>query len=121
MYVDIPYIECLGTQWYPMVPNGTPEVQQDIAPEKLMAKAKRDDPASMATSGAQNQVHKMDSKHILKNKALLNPYFWGGGGYVRGVGWLAMNALIGWWLNQPIWKNMFFSQIGSFPQGSGWK
>ena len=23
-----------------------------------------------------------------------------------------------WWLNQPIWKNM--SEIGLFPQGSGW-
>ena len=25
-----------------------------------------------------------------------------------------------WWLNQPLWK-IFASQIGSFPQGSGWK
>ena len=28
--------------------------------------------------------------------------------------------LSGWWLNQPIWK-ICASQIGSFPQGSGWK
>ena len=26
-----------------------------------------------------------------------------------------------WWLNQPIWKKMRSRQIGSFPQGSGWK
>ena len=27
--------------------------------------------------------------------------------------------ITGWWLNQPFWKKI--SQIGSFPQGSGWK
>ena len=29
------------------------------------------------------------------------------------------NSLTGWWLNQPICKNM--SQIGNLPQSSGWK
>ena len=43
--------------------------------------------------------------------------FWGFSGFLDPSILRFHDLHHGWWLNQPIWKNV--SQIGSFPQGSG--